>query len=389
MLGEHIAEALTNIRAQGTRSLLALLGILIGTASIVAMLQIGHITQRETLKLFSTMGIDMLVADAAPTGGAPVHFARAAIETLPAQEAGVVGAAPLDVGRAGLATLHQAADMPVVGATAALFDLAGLAPASGRALTSSDDGALVVVLGDQARAKLATPGDPVRPGEQLRVGAYLYTVIGILGPVAPTGLDPVDYANAAFIPLGGSGRVLAGEIPTSALIRVATGADQAAIAANLQQRFTDPATTLQIRTARDIIATMNAQKAIDTHAFLAVGSISLLVGGIGVMNVMLMGIMERRTEIGLRAAIGAAPRDLQLMFVAESAILALIGGSGGAAVGTLVAWIVSRASQWEFSLAPAAAPLGILGAACIGVVFGLHPAIRASRMKPIEALSAQ
>ena len=121
----------------------------------------------------------------------------------------------------------------------------------------------------------------------------------------------------------------------------------------------------------------------------AIGGISLLVGGIGVMNVMLMSVMERRREIGLRAAIGATPRDLRAMFVIEAGVLALAGGVAGALLGIVSAWLIARGSGWNFSLALYVLPLGPGVAGMVGLAFGLYPAITASRLDPIEALRAE
>lgn len=387
-IGEALAEAIGNVRAQGMRSALALLGILIGTASIVSMLEVGHTAQRETLKLFKAMGVDMLQVQAAPVGAAPAWLERATVEALPATDSAVVATAPLSVGRGPVAGGGPPVDMPIVAATRALPALAGLAVDRGRFLRGIDDDALVAVLGDQAATKLSAPAAQMLPGGRVRVGGYVYTIVGILRPAVATALDPVDYANAVFVPLAGGGRVLTSPKPTSALVRLRPQTDEAPVAARLTALFTNPAAMIRVQTARDLIATMNAQKAINTRLLTAIGAISLLVGGIGVMNVMLMGIMERRGEIGLRAAIGASPRDIQIMVVVESATLAVLGGGAGAMLGVAVAWFMARASSWDFALALYPLPLGIGGAALIGVVFGLYPAITASRMDPIEALRA-
>ena len=134
---------------------------------------------------------------------------------------------------------------------------------------------------------------------------------------------------------------------------------------------------------------MNEQKAVHSRLLAGIGSISLLVGGIGVMNVMLMSVMERRREIGVRMAVGARRRDIRLMFLLESAMLAVCGGALGAAVGVAVTAVIASVSGWDFAVAWWTLPLGPGVAGLVGVAFGLYPAMAASRLDPIEALRAE
>ncbi|MGI9169380.1 MAG: ABC transporter permease, partial [Caulobacteraceae bacterium] len=258
----------------------------------------------------------------------------------------------------------------------------------GRFIEPIDDGSLVAVVGGQAAQKLSAPGAPMIPGAQLGVKGYVFTVIGVMGSAPYTALDPTDLNNAVLIPLAGARRVFNPPDPTTALIHLRPGADVKAAGARISAALANPTATLQVLSARDLIRGMNAQKAIHSQLLTAVGAISLLVGGIGVMNVMLMGVMERRREIGLRAAIGANPGDLRLMFLVEAVTLAFVGGLIGLACGLLAALATAKASGWTFSVALWVLPLGPGVAALVGVAFGLYPAVKASRLSPIEALRA-
>lgn len=388
-LAETVAEALANLYAQRQRSALALLGILIGTASIVAMLTIGHMAQRETLKLFRHLGVDMLQIHAMPAGNYSVgELDRRAIERLPASDPDVIAAAPLAADHDTVLSGERHAELGIAAVTPDLPRLMRIGVVQGRFIAPIDDGNLVAVVGAGTVEKLSAPGAPLGPGSAIRVKGYVFEVVGVLGPVPFTALDPTDVNNAVLIPLADAGRVMDSDKPTTALIHLEPAADVKGAGARIAASLANPTADLQVFNARDLIRSMNAQKAIHSQLLTAVGAISLLVGGIGVMNVMLMGVMERRREIGLRAAVGATPRDIQLMFLIEAATLAFVGGVAGLAAGLMAALVTARASGWTFSLALWVLPLGPGVAALVGVAFGLYPAIKASRLSPIDALRA-
>jgi putative ABC transport system permease protein len=387
---ELVIDAFANLYALRQRSALALLGIVIGTASVVAMLTIGHMAEREALKLFSHMGVNMLVARSSGGGPNLPGLDLATVESLPQREPAIEAATALSTGPLGTDLDLPGPPITVVAATPTLQDLAGLSVQSGRFITPVDADDLVAVLGAEAAAKLSKPGDAVGVGRQLRVGRYIFNVIGILAQAPATAFDPADFNTAIIIPLSGGRQATGQAAINAAMARMRPNADaKAAITALTSDlRAASPKAQFQVQSARQLIATVKAQKAVHTRLLAAIGGISLLVGGIGVMNVMLMGVMERRREIGLRAAIGATPLDIQLMFLVEAAALALTGGIVGALVGLGAAFLTAKGSGWTFSPALYALPLGAGVATLVGVGFGLYPAVTASRLDPIEALRA-
>ncbi|RHW19063.1 ABC transporter permease [Sphingomonas gilva] len=387
-LGETFAEAFANLRAQGRRSALALLGILIGTASIIAMLNVGHMAQRESLKLFSDMGVDMLQILAVPTGEAAAGFPREAVERLPQSDPAVAAALPLATGRGPVRSSRKQTDLSIVAMPPGLVRLARLPVAEGRSIAAIDDCGFGAVLGHKAAEQLSAPGAAAGVGSRVLVGDYGFTVIGVFAPVVAETLDPTDYNNAVFVPLSCARRVLPGADPNVAMIRLKPGVDGEPAGQRIIAALARPGSSLQAMNAQRILQTMNAQKAVHSRMLAAIGAISLLVGGIGVMNVMLMSVMERRREIGLRAAIGATPRDVQALFVIEAAVLTLVGGVVGTLFGLLAGYAIAVSSGWDFGLAVWTLPLGPGVAGLIGLVFGLYPAITASRLDPIEALRA-
>ena len=366
---ENLREAFANLYAQGRRSALALLGILIGTASIGAMLNVGHIAQQESLKLFANMGVDILRAQALPTGPEAAGFDLNMIESLTQNDPDILATTPLSIGRANA------------------FSALGESDAS--ILTPFDDCSPVAVLGAHIAETLSGGGGALGPGALVSIGGYGFTVIGRAAPITVGTLEPVDYNQSIMIPLACSRRVLAGEEPNTALFTMRSGADFSAVGARIAAALENPRSKIQMVDARAILETMNAHKAVHNRMLAAVGGISLLVGGIGVMNVMLMSVMERRREIGVRAAIGATPRDIRQLFLIEAAALALVGGLVGSAFGVAASYIIAATSGWTFSLALSLLPIGPAAASLVGLVFGVYPALIASRLDPIEALRAE
>jgi putative ABC transport system permease protein len=344
LLRELIGDALTNLYDLRRRSLLALIGVVIGTASVVAMLSIG-----------------------------------------------LIAAAPLMVGHIEIDVGHAFQPIGVAAVTPDLADLAGLRLARGRFITAFDGPALVAIIGAGAAAKLSRSGLPLDIGARVPIGRYLFSVVGILVAAPTTGFDPTDYNEAVLIPLADAHRALGATTLNAALARVRPGSDAIAAAGDLDadlKRIT-PRAQIQVQSAQQLVQMVQAQKAVQTRLLAAIGGISLLVGGIGVMNVMLMNVMERRREIGLRAAIGASPREIQIMFLVEAAALALVGGIAGTGLGIAASAVVATASGWHFSLALYAIPLGSGIATLVGLAFGLYPAVTASHLDPIEALRAE
>jgi putative ABC transport system permease protein len=373
------------------RSALALLGIVIGTASVVAMLTIGHMASNEALRLFSRMGVDKLVVQADGVGPGMQGLDPAIVEALPQRLPAILRSAPVLTGHVEVDVGGAPQSAGVAATTPALQRLVGLQLSSGRFLEAVDDGEPVAVVGAAAASLLSQPGAPISVGSHVRLGRYLFAVVGVLKPGPTTAFDPTDFNAAVIIPLGSSHRALGQTVLNAAVAQVRPGIDANIAAAALGDTLkqASPKAQLQVQSARALIQTLKVQKAVHTRLLAAIGGISLLVGGIGIMNVMLMGVMERRREIGLRAAIGATPHDIQLMFLIEAAALALVGGVTGALLGVAVAFAVAAASGWAFSLALYSLPLGAGVATIVGLGFGLYPAVKASQLHPIEALRAE
>lgn len=386
------AEALTNLRAMHQRSLLALLGIVIGTASVIAMINIGHNAGMEALRQFKDMGTDVVVAQPPPGGeGSSTRYDANDVRRLPAAVSGVKAVAPLVLSSSRLAANGKTVYGNLVGSDTALADVARLPVAAGRFISSYDGHETFAVIGAGLARALAAPGAPLAPGNHVRIEDYLFTVVGVMADTPSNPLIPVDFNATVIVPFGSVRRILPSSDITSIVVRLAPEANPLTMTGEITDYFhTRPRKqTVEVQSARQLIAGMERQSRLFTWLLAGIGGISLLVGGIGVMNVMLMGIMERRREIGVRMAIGARPSDIRAMFLIEAIALSLVGGVTGAVVGMAAAWVFASLSEWTFAFSAWAIPSGTGIASVIGVFFGYYPAAVAAQMDPIEALRSQ
>jgi len=384
-----LRDAWGNLLALRQRSALALIGIVVGTAAVVAMLSIGRMAAEEALKPFLAMGVDLLSVQATSPDSQLQSLPLARVLALPRQVPGVEAATAYRVGQDRANIDPQDPPPAILAALPNLAEIAGLKLEAGRFLSESDAEALVAVVGAVVSHPTAGHRGGVSLGDQVRAGGYLYRVVGVLQPTPQNGFAPTDFDRSILIPLASARRSLDGPDPTGALVRISATADEKTVAEAVSAALARDSSKITIQNARQAVEALKAQKSANTRLLAALASISLLVGGLGIMNVMLMSMMERRQEIGLRAAVGATPRDIQVMFLAEALVLAAAGGVLGSVLGAGIAYVAAFLSHWPFRLAIYAIPLGTGVAVTVGVLFGLYPAIKAAQLDPIEALRAE
>jgi len=383
-------EAVANLLAVAQRSVLALLGIIIGTASVIAMLNVGHNAKVESIRQFKSMGTDLIVAQifiGQTRGDSPKALTIEDIsKTLPS----IHKIAPLSI--TGMRLGHdRSVQSSIIGATQSLKDVIHLRTAKGRFLSSFDKDETYAVIGATIAVSPAIKDTPLLPGDRIRIGHYLFTVIGILAKTTHNPLLPFNVNNSVMIPQGALRRV-ATQTGISTILAAATENNDPILAAKVfgeRLRTLYNGKPVQTQSARQLIKGMQKQASIMAGLLAAIGAISLLVGGVGVMNVMLMNVAERRREIGLRMALGARRGHIRTMFLMEAALLSLTGGTCGTALGVLAAYIYARYSGWAFSPSSFALPLGAVISAGVGVFFGAYPAATAARLDPIETLRAE
>ena len=383
-----VEDAIDSFRTMGKRSVLALLGIVIGSGSIVAVINVGHNTSQEAAKIFQGMGVDTLFAklnDEQRFKDSFLGMDAANIRGLDLQHLMVAPVSEVS-GKAGFNRLYI--DVRIVGTEPALIEVLKLSISRGRFLHEFDRDDNVVVLGHTVATSLSSNGLGIQVGELLKINNYLFKVIGVLQPAMESMLSPVLTNHSLFMPLQGLARVDSGVAITDVIMRVGPAQKIELVVPQVMERLSAAfkTRTVEIVVAQQMIDAMSRQNKTFHYLLIALGIITLVGGGVAVMNVMYMNVSERRIEIGLRMAIGARRQDIRNLFLVEALALSTLGAVLGAGVGIALAWLYAVISGWAFELAMLSIPLGVSSTLLVGVFFGLKPAIAASRLTPVEAL---
>ncbi|MCB2225478.1 MAG: ABC transporter permease [Desulfarculaceae bacterium] len=393
----NLKEAVRSLLASKQRTLLALLGVIIGIGSVMAMLAIGETIKAESMRQYQAMGTDILTIrpEAQPRPGepwgamaviTPEDMTRLARYSRAIRRYSLIveTSATLRAGRAKLenATLN--------GVQAAYRQIKRLKMARGRFISPLDQGRHHLVLGSQVARDLDRAGAP-RPLRELTIKGRIYKVIGVLAP-ADLGYDSDTVNRAAFAPVGMALRMDGQTGAGSAVVQVKRGTDHAAAGAELNrlmQGFTHGRVSLEVESPKQLLQQMAAQMRLLTLLLAAVGSISLVVGGVGIMNMMLVSVAERRREIGIRRAMGAQKGYITFQFLVESVILSGAGGIIGIAAGLGGAWLAADMQKWQFQMPLDAVGLCLGVALGVGLFFGYYPARKAAGMQIIDALKTE
>ena len=381
-------DALDSFRTLGKRSILALLGIVIGSASIVAVINIGHNAKQDAVRIFQDMGVGTLVVRLTDNEGAHTSPLFSDVSKIRALDFPDLLMAPLAVFSANVGFNQHATNAHVVGTDPPVFDVMKLSLSQGRFLHPFDQDENVVVLGHTIAESLGHAATRVQAGDWLKIKNYLFKVVGVLQPQIESLLSPIAVNDSVFVPIHTLTRVAnAPQIDTIA-IRLSAYSHSETIAAQLLDVLTHvlKPRVVQIVVPQQIIDGMTRQNHTFHYLLMALGAITLVGGGVAVMNVMYMNVSERRTEIGLRMAIGARRQDIRNLFLIEAITMSMLGAVLGACLGMALAYFYARISDWAFDMAVHAVPLGITCTVLTGIFFGLKPALAASRLTPVEAL---
>jgi putative ABC transport system permease protein len=400
--GEVVRVSLEALRVNKMRSALTMLGIIIGVGAVIAMQALGRGAQSAVNARITALGTTLvtIVPGQVFSGGVASSVDRADLEVDDADELQARGttfaAVQPEMSRQSQAQLVTTnASTQVVGSTANYAEVRRYTVADGRMFTANDDGGRrrVAVLGATAAANLsdATPGELV--GQTVRLNGVPFEIVGVFAPKGgATGFNDPD--DVILIPLGTAQFRLFGTdnlrsinilAPTEAAIPQVSAEAQRILrrAHRLPPGRPDD---FQLRNQADFLNTAAETTQVFTYLLLGVATVSLLVGGIGIMNIMLVSVTERTREVGVRKALGATRATILLQFLTEAVVLCSLGGIIGILIGTGTAVGLRTLLGWSTEVAPMSVVIAFGFSATVGVVFGVWPARRAATLDPIQAL---
>ena len=383
------------------RSVLTMLGIIIGVAAVIVTVGIGVGARNSVQAQIDSLGSNMLIVLPGSLNQGGVRTGNGGASSLTpadgmaiAQLPGVAAVSPSVSSRTQVVANGNNWQTTVTGVAPTYPFIRSWPLASGTFFTQSDVGsaAKVAVLGQTVVQNLF-PGGGSPVGQTVLIGNVPFTVIGTLTPKGQSGVGQ-DQDDTVLIPYTSSmermtGQTYVGMLMVSATSSAQTDAVQNQITSLLEQRHRIVAgkpDDFQIRNLQDIAQTASQTSNILALLLAGIASVSLLVGGIGIMNIMLVSVTERTREIGLRMAVGARSSVILRQFLIEATVLATVGGAIGAAVGAFATVGVSAFAGWATAIPPASVALAIGFSALVGIFFGYAPARRAAQLNPIEAL---
>jgi len=399
MFWQTVRLALLSVRRNVLRSFLTLLGIVIGVAAVIAMITIGSGTTAKVRNDISKLGSNLLVVRAArPDRSGSTSFTPRQLDgsDVAALKNGLTNAkavAPAASRPVRVVYGSQNISAEVTGTDAGYFIARDWSVALGRVFAESEvrGGANVCIIGQTVRSQFFGAGDPL--GQSIRVNRSSCKVIGVLEAKGTSGFGQ-DQDNVVMMPLSGFQRRIAGDRDVSSIfIAAADGVETSKVQTDIETILRDTRRiapgaddNFDIRDMTQIADAMASATTTMTGMLGAVAGVSLLVGGIGIMNIMLVSVTERTREIGIRLAIGAHERDILVQFLVEATVLSLLGGLIGIALGLSLAGIAAATLSIPFAPSAAVILLAVGFSALIGMVFGFFPALRGARLDPIEAL---
>jgi len=400
---QTIETGLRSLLGHRLRSVLTTLGILFGVAAVIATVGIGQASSDSVTARITSLGTNLLTVSPGSTVFGGVFGGGASANSLTMRDVAglsdrqnapdIAAVAPVSQGRVSLVSTSSNWSTTLSGSTPDWLIANARSMSSGTFITSADvsTSAQVIVLGATTASNLGAG-----VGDLITVKQIPFQVIGILASTGSQGFGNQD--DLAVVPLTTAQDELIGGVGTvqRILLSATSSANLGTAYAEANQillqthGITNPSQAdFSITSQTQVLSTAQAVTQTLTILLASVAAISLLVGGIGVMNIMLVSVTERTSEIGLRKALGATPGDLFRQFVIEAGALTAVGGLLGVATGLAAGYIVPRTANIAVTITPAPIAIAVAVAVVVGLVFGVYPALRAARLAPIEALRAQ
>ena len=398
MIGNTLLLAIREIRRNLLRSFLTILGIVIGVSAVITMVTLGRGATQAVQAQIASLGTNLLQIRPGqrmgPGGGsgAPA-FREADLDAIATQIAGVAAVAP--EARSSVTVVAGARNWStsVTGTTNAWLRTGNWTLSAGRAFEDTElrAGSAVCLIGATLQRELFAGTDPL--GQTLRIKQFSCSVVGVLAAKGQAAMG-MDQDDTVVVPLRTLQRRVTGSLNIGTLlVSLEDGADSRAVQASLRQLLRERRKlgasdddNFNILDTQQLAQTMSGTTQLMTSLLGAVAAVSLLVGGIGIMNIMLVSVTERTREIGVRLAIGALEHEVLLQFLIEAVVLSSFGGLVGIALATAASIGLSSLLAMPYAFQPGINGLAFVFSAAIGVVFGYVPARRAARLDPIEAL---
>jgi putative ABC transport system permease protein len=385
------------------RSALTMLGIIIGVGAVIAMVGLGQGANQAVQEQIAAMGSNVLFVGAGTISRGGMHMGWGATKTLiNADEQAILRECPAVANAAGMSTTQAQVVFGndnwytrVTGTESSYIDVRAWPLAEGDFFTKSDMdmAANVAVIGETVRKNLFGATDPI--GQTIRIKNLPFRVVGLLIPKGQSaGGMGQDQDDTVLVPIATLQKKVTGQdwlqnIMVSAISREASYSAEQQITALLRDRHrirTGQDDDFFVRNQADIAAMADQTSQVMTMLLASIASVSLVVGGIGIMNIMLVSVTERTREIGIRMAIGATESDVQRQFLIEAVVLSLIGGFIGIVFGAGASYLITTTLHWAVMISPFAIITAVVFSMGVGIFFGFYPARKAARLDPIEAL---
>jgi len=400
---EILSESLSTLTVNKLRTGLAVLGIIIGIGSVIALISLGQSSQKSIENQIQSLGSNILtvypsgqnsgLVRGAAGGGTNLTLEDAQALAFSTQLSTVHRVSPEYQGRSQVTAGKNNTNTQIIGATAIYAPVHNITLSSGEFISDNHNTSLskVAVLGAQVVTDLfGETADPT--GETIRINGQTLTIIGLVASKGGSGFNNPD--DAVYVPLATAQKILFGSTHISSIAIEAKNADVMTQAQNeigyfllSRHNITNAEDAdFMIMSQSDILHTVSQVTGTFTMLLGGIAAISLLVGGIGIMNIMLVTVTERTREIGLRKALGAKRKTIIVQFLTEAVLLTVAGGVAGMVFGVLVSFILTRVMNMPFSISFLSIGLALGVSGGIGILFGWYPARKAAHMQPIEAL---